>query len=320
MFVPSPPLLWAILCLFGVLAAGTVIRILWLRGQPESKTLSHFKSVRSWWALASVLTVASMLGHTGVLALLAIAGLLSLRELLQLIGWKRLGKATVCVVFFFPALYYTLLLCGYQEQIRAPTPIAIVLVLGAFRAWLGLVEDFIRITAAMIWGELLFVYCLSHAYLLLDLPGLPEPWAGNLGWFLYLVLLTESNDIAQAIIGRQFGRTKIVPITSPNKSLEGLLGGILITTLLAIAISPWLTSFMQNSWKTGVLLAAVSGILIAMFGFLGDINKSGMKRDIGVKDSGTLIPGQGGMMDRIDSLTFSAPIFYYFVRITFQMD
>ena len=92
------------------------------------------------------------------------------------------------------------------------------------------------------------------------------------------------------------------------------------TTVLAVFLAPWLTSWMQNSWRSGVFLAAFSGILIAIFGFLGDINKSGMKRDVGIKDSGTLIPGQGGMMDRVDSLTFSAPVFYYFVKAVLLMN
>jgi phosphatidate cytidylyltransferase len=260
------------------------------------------------------------MGHIGVLTLVAIAGILSLREFLQIIGWQRVGRATAGIIFVFAALFYMSLIFGFAEQTMAAAPIAIVVLIGAFRAWLGLVEDFIRVTAALIWGVLLFVYCLSHAYTLLELPGLPEPWTGKLGWFLYLILLTEINDIGQALIGRKFGRTKIAPVTSPNKSVEGLVGGTMTTMALAMLLAPLLTSFMQNSWQTGILLSGLSGILISTFGFLGDINKSGMKRDVGIKDSGTLIPGQGGMMDRIDSLTFSAPVFYYFVKAVLLMN
>ena len=320
MFNPSQHLSWAIASLFGILSLGTLTRFWMLRGSVDAKAKSHFDSVRSWWALAIVLSFAVLLGNVGVIALIAIAGALSLWELQQIIGWKRVGKITTCIVFGLTAVYYASLLCGYAEKTQVIAPVAIVLVLGAARAWLGLVEDFIRVTAAMIWGVLLFVYCLSHSYFLLVLPGLPEPWVGNMGWFLYLVLLTESNDIAQAIIGRKWGRTKITPVTSPNKSLEGLTGGILATTVLAVLLAPWLTCLMQNSMWTGMLLAAFSGVLIAIFGFLGDINKSGIKRDVGIKDSGMLIPGQGGMMDRVDSLTFSAPVFYYFVKAVLLMN
>ncbi len=320
MFIPSQHMIWAIACLFGMLGVGTCFRVWILRGHSDAKTQSHLASLRSWWALAIVLSVAMLLEKFGVLALLAVVGTLSLGEFLRILGWKRVGKATTCVVFGLAAIYYVSLLLGYADQMQVIAPVAFVLVLGAFRAWLGLVEDFIAVTAATIWGMFLFVYCLSHVFFLLTLPSLPEPWVGNLGWILYLVLLTETNDIAQALIGRQLGRTKIAPVTSPNKSLEGLVGGILVTTVLAVLLAPWLTSLMQNSWGTDAFLAAFSGALIAVFGFLGDINKSGIKRDVGIKDSGTLIPGQGGMMDRVDSLTFSAPVFYYFVKAVLLMN
>ena len=318
MFIPSQHMTWAIACLFGLLGLGSCYRLWMLRGRSDAKTQSHLNSLRSWWVLVIALSAAMLLEKFGVIALLAVVGTLSLWEFLRIIGWKRIGKATACVVFGLAAVFYLSLQFGYAEQTQVIAPVAIVLVLGAFRAGLGLVEDYIAVTAATIWGLLLFVYCLSHAYFLLALPGLPEPWVGNFGWVLYLVLLTESNDIAQALVGRQLGRTKIAPITSPNKSLEGLVAGILVTTLLAVLLAPWLTSFMQYAW--GMLLAASSGGLIALFGFLGDINKSGMKRDVGIKDSGTLIPGQGGMMDRVDSLTFTAPVFYCFVKAVLLMN
>jgi phosphatidate cytidylyltransferase len=311
---------WAIACLFGLLGLGTCYRLWMLRGRTDAKTQSHLKSLRSWWALAIVLSFAMLLGNFGVIMLLAVVGALSLWEFLRILEWKRVGKATTCAVFGLAAFYYVSLLFGYAEHTQVIAPVAIVLVLGALRAYLGLVEDFIEVTAATIWGVLLFVYCLSHTYLLLTLPGLPEPWVGNLGWILYLVLLTETNDIAQALVGRQWGRTKIAPVTSPNKSLEGLIGGISVTMLLAVLLAPWLTSLMRNDEWEGAFLAACSGALIAIFGFLGDINKSGIKRDVGIKDSGTLIPGQGGIMDRVDSLTFSAPVFYYFVKAVLLMN
>ena len=138
---------------------------------------------------------------------------------------------------------------------------------------------------------------------------------GAVGWFLYLVLLTEGNDIAQALIGRAIGKTKIIPYTSPNKSLEGLLGGIVTTVGLAVALAPWLTTWTFRAGWTGIGVAMLSGLLISIFGFLGGTNMSGIKRDAGVKDGSMLLPGQGGMMDRIDSLTFTAPAFYGFVLL-----
>ena len=315
MLVPSTPLLWTIACLFAVLTVGTIVRIAMLGGVVNSSAQSHLNSSKTWWALAASLAIASILGEAGVVVLLAIAGILSLREYLQLVGWRTVGSPTAVIVFASVPIYYAIALYGYDQVLLSTAPLAFLLVLGALRAWLGLIEDFIRTTAAMILGLMLFVYCLSHAYFLVTLPASTQPWVGNVGWFLYLVILTETNDIAQALVGRRIGKTKITPRISPNKSLEGLLGGIVITVTLAVLLAPSLTTLMhEQSRAAGIVLAMLAGLLIALSGFLGDINKSGIKRDVGVKDSGTILPGQGGMMDRIDSLTFSAPVFYYFVR------
>ena len=314
MFFPSFRYLWVLAGLFAILTLGTSVRLAMLRGFADEKSQSHRNSVRTWWLLAVLLTIALLFGTIGVAGLLAVAGLLSLQEYLRIIGWNQVGRPTAIVIFSIVPVYYSLLLLGYAESTRSIAPAAVLIVVGATRVSLGLVQDFIRTTAALIWGVLLFVYCLSHAFLLLTLPGLPEPWVGHLGWFLYLVLLTETNDIAQAIIGRALGRNKLWPRVSPNKSLEGLLGAMIVTTLLAVLLAPWLTTFMQRSMSTGIVLAVLSGLLISTFGFLGDLNKSGIKRDIGIKDSGKLLPGQGGMIDRVDSLTFAAPVFFFFVQ------
>ncbi len=132
-----------------------------------------------------------------------------------------------------------------------------------------------------------------------------RPIAGSAGLVLYLVLLTELNDITQYIWGKSCGRHPVTPTVSPNKTWEGLLGGILTTTGLAIAIVPWLTPF-------DFIHALGIGLIIGCAGFIGDVTISALKRDLGVKDSGTLIPGHGGILDRIDSLTYTAPLFFHF--------
>ena len=315
MNLAKSPLLIAIACLFLVLTLGTLVRIVSLRGGSDEKAKSNLNSLKSWWELAAALAIALILDRTGVAILLAIAGILSLREYQRLVGTSKIGALTMSLVFAIVPLYYLLAWLGHVDGLRAWGPIFIVLAIGALRASMGLTDDYVRTTAGMTWGLLLFVYCLSHAYFLFELPISTVPWVGNAGWFLYLILLTEVNDIAQALVGRRFGKTKLTPRISPNKSLEGLLGGLVVTMMLAILIAPWLTTLMHDrSWVVGGLFALLTATLISLCGFLGDINKSGIKRDVGVKDSGTLLPGQGGMMDRIDSLTFSAPVFYYFVR------
>jgi phosphatidate cytidylyltransferase len=123
---------------------------------------------------------------------------------------------------------------------------------------------------------------------------------------LFLVLLTELNDIFQYLWGKSFGHLKIAPHVSPKKTWAGLFGGVGTTTLLAAVVGPWLT-FMD--WQH----ALVAGLIIGIAGFAGDLSISAIKRDLGVKDSGTALPGHGGILDRIDSLTYTAPLFFHYV-------
>jgi phosphatidate cytidylyltransferase len=155
------------------------------------------------------------------------------------------------------------------------------------------------------------------------IPGTSSGPLGPAGWFLFLVILREANDIFQAIVGRLFGahkRHRITPVISPNKTWEGFFGGMLVVVILAPLIAPWLTTLDQQAgpfsipeslwpWVAPVLAA----ILVSLAGFFGDINMSAIKRDAGVKDSSNLLPGMGGVIDRVDSLTVTAPVFLYFV-------
>jgi len=126
----------------------------------------------------------------------------------------------------------------------------------------------------------------------------------GLSLVIFLIVITELNDVFQYISGKFFGKTPIVPKISPNKTLEGLLGGILLSICLSNILGSLLFDFYN--WKLFILI----GFLLSVFGFLGDILMSYFKRIANVKDTGTLIPGHGGLLDRIDSLTFNAGLFY----------
>lgn len=149
------------------------------------------------------------------------------------------------------------------------------------------------------------VFALSHAAWLLMLP--TTNIQGGALLVLFLLALTESNDIAQYLWGKSCGRRKVVPKVSPGKTLEGLMGGVITIMIASLIIGPLLTPL-------NTLQALLAGLLIGISGFCGDVVMSAIKRDIGVKDSGKLLPGHGGLLDRIDSLIFTAPVFFYFIR------
>jgi phosphatidate cytidylyltransferase len=176
---------------------------------------------------------------------------------------------------------------------------------------------FLETAGTMFIGLMLIVFLLSHAVLLFSLDDWRILPAGGAGLFLYLVILTELNDITQALWGRMLGRHKITPRVSPNKTWEGFLLGAGTTVAAGLALAPYLTPFVDWTLYIGEMSAAyapalAASLLIAVGGFFGDLTVSAVKREVGVKDTGDMLPGQGGILDRIDSLIFTAPLYFYF--------
>ena len=127
------------------------------------------------------------------------------------------------------------------------------------------------------------------------------------GYVLYLVFAVELNDISAFTFGKLFGRTKLRSEVSPNKTLEGSLGAVAVSMTL-----PWLMHFSFPHFGTTDLL--LTGVIVGVGGQLGDLTISFIKRDLGVKDMGVVIPGHGGILDRVDSLIFVAPLFFHMIR------
>lgn len=128
-------------------------------------------------------------------------------------------------------------------------------------------------------------------------------WMG-LQLLAYIIVLTELNDVFQYLMGKFFGKRKIVPRISPNKTVVGCIGGIGVTIILSNILGYLLLPFGD------FICFSLLGLLFGVLGFFGDVLFSFLKRRTGVKDTGTLIPGHGGLLDRIDSLLFNAPVFY----------
>lgn len=126
----------------------------------------------------------------------------------------------------------------------------------------------------------------------------------------FVLIVTWLADTGGYVFGRAFGRHRLAPVLSPNKTMEGFLGGILFSLTGAAICQIWFFSFV--SLPQSLFL----GFLLAVCGTLGDLTESAIKRSVQVKDSGTLIPGHGGVLDRIDSLLLSAPGFYYYAVLT----
>ena len=194
------------------------------------------------------------------------------------------------------------------EDVNIFIPVYVFLLLPMRMVPIGETKGFLRAASTIQWALMTTVFSISHIPYLLNLPPRTGPHGTISGEMLmfYLLLLTQANDVAQYLWGKSFGRHPVAPTVSPNKTIEGVIGALVTTTVLAVLLAPWLTPLAP-------LHALCIGVLIGLFGFIGDVVMSCVKRDIGVKDSGTWLPGHGGILDRLDSLTYTAPLFFHFI-------
>ncbi len=292
------PLQWTLGGIYGTLTFAGVTTNLIGRARPAWNIREVALRIRTWWAMTIVFTVALLTGPAVSVALFGVVSFLALREFHRLVGTsvgiaRRLSYATVPVAYGLVAAGYGV--AGWVTPIIVAT--AIVPMATAIS---GQSTGFVSTVSKVAIGLLLAVWAPMHAVLLLSAPNATA--AGGAGLLVFLVLVTEVGDVAQFLTGKAFGRRPVAPEVSPNKTRGVLIGGIAVAALLAFGIGPLLTPLSPSS-------AAGVGALIAGFGFAGDLVVSAIKRDSGVKDTGTLLPGHGGVLDRIDSLIATAPLF-----------
>ena len=317
-------IVWVLVGVAGTLLVGSILRIVSLlrRTVPRSEFRSRIGSLATWWVLYSLLVLVAVLGSGTAVALFACVSLVGLREFERLAGGRIAVASLWWTAYLAVPVHYLFVYLERFGPFWTFIPVWVFFILLARLAIMGQTVGFLETAGIVFVGLMLIVFLFSHAVLLLALPDEVNPTAGPIGLFLYLILMTEGNDIAQALWGRRFGRRRIAPAVSPNKTWEGFLLGTATTIALGFILAGFLTPFRDRPFRIGraywhgpFLPTLAAGALIAVGGFLGDITMSAVKREVGVKDSGTLLPGQGGILDRIDSLTFTAPVFFYFVYV-----
>jgi len=264
---------------------------------------------RAWWKMCAIFALTLLIGRIGSLVLFALLSLLALREYITLVPTRRGDHRTLLWSFFIitPLQYYLIEIAWYGF-FAIMIPVFAFVFVPTRIAMSGDTEHFLERAAKIQFGLMICAFCLSHApaLLILEIPG----FAGrNAQLLLYLVLVDQMSDVLQYVWGKLAGKHKIAPSVSPNKTWEGFLGGVATATLLGAALW-WATPFTP-------LQAAGMSLVITLLGFAGGLVMSAIKRDAGVKDFGAVIEGHGGILDRIDSLCFAAPIFFHLVRYFF---
>jgi phosphatidate cytidylyltransferase len=248
----------------------------WMRRRFPSPAVENLNArIRAWWVMIVAGGVALALGRYAVIVLFALISWFALREF---VSSDRAGRPGWLYFAAVPAQFMAVAY-GWELVVLLLVP----LVGFAFGKQRRL-------------GLLLCVYGLSFVAAL-----------DRGEWMLYLVLVVQASDVLQYLWGRMIGRHAVAPNISPSKTVEGLVGGVATATAIGTCLH-YLTPF--GPWG-----AMVVSFLIASTGFLSGLLLSAIKRQREIKDWGTAIAGHGGVLDRVDSLCLSAPLFYWVVRV-----
>lgn len=301
-----PVVAWALAGAFALLALATAVAALLPRLHPERNYVELKLRIRTWWLIAIGFFMAVSFNRTVSVVALALVSFVAFKEFLSLVPTRRADCKVLLWAYLVIPLQYFWAWIGWYGMFIVFIPVYVLLLLPARMVLTGETHGFLRSAAIVQWGLMTTVFGLSHLAFLLALPQPVDARYDGVSLLFCVVFLTEFNDVAQYVWGKCIGRRKVVPTVSPNKTCEGLLGGVATTTLLGWLAAPWLTPLRGYE-------AAAAGLLIGVAGFVGDIVMSAIKRDVGVKDSGAVLPGHGGVLDRLDSLTFTAPLFFHYV-------
>ncbi|MCI0366621.1 MAG: phosphatidate cytidylyltransferase [Phycisphaerales bacterium] len=304
LFYPHPVTLMIEIVL-AILILATVIVILLPRFTSRAPMAELRARVKSWWIMVVLTVLAIAIDQRISLVFFAVLSFLSLKEFFTLVHLRIVDRRAILLAYLAIPIQYWWIHIEWYDLFLIFVPVYMFLIIPFRLVIAGETQRFMTSAGKLHWGLMAFVFGLSHLSYLLKM-NLATPFeAGSRGLLIYVVFLAEFNDVLQYLFGKTLGRHKMTPTISPNKTWEGFLGGLVCTSALAVVLR-FLTPM---DW----LHALAAGFLIATIGPIGGMIISAIKRDVGVKDSGALIPGHGGILDRIDSLCFSVPIFFHFI-------
>lgn len=293
---------------FLVLILASSITWLLRRKHGDTGTISNLRArVNAWWVMIIILLAAFAFGQSSTVILFLLVSFAALREFLTLVYRHRSDyyAMVVCFYILLPVQYF-FVYDGWYGMFSIFIPVYGFLLLPIVASLAGDTRHFLARAAKTQWAAMIAIFCVSHvpALMFLQLDGFAKE--NNILLLIYLIGVVQMSDVLQYIWGKLVGKRKIMPALSPSKTVAGTVGGIASAVILAILMKP-ITPF--NAWQ-----AALVGFAICLAGFLGGLVMSAIKRDQGVKDWGNMLQGHGGMLDRVDSICFAAPVYFHILR------
>jgi phosphatidate cytidylyltransferase len=280
-----------------------VIAVLALSAAASVFVPSIRERTKTWVVIALLVGGAMLAGRLAVIALFAVISFMALREYISLVPTRREDRPALLLAYAVVPVAYLLIAGDFYGITLVLVPVYSFLLMPAVMVLNGRTTGYLSAAGVLHWGIVITVYNLGFAAFFMNVPEGEAP-AGGAGLLFFLLVVTGMNDVFQFVAGKAIGGPKILPTISPNKTWAGFLGGVVGTAVLVTFLLP---AFMPLPPVAAALLA----VLLPIAGFAGDVTMSAVKRDLGVKDTGKLLPGHGGILDRLDSLTFTAPITFH---------
>lgn len=267
--------------------------------------------IKAWWMMVALFVIAFWFGKAVTIVLFALTSFYCLREFLSITPTRPEDHRPVVAAFYlFIPLQYWLIATDWQSLFSIAIPVWAFLLLPILSVMKGETSEFLLRSARIQWALMLTVFCISHAPALLMLD-IPEFEGQNFLLLFFLIAIVQLSDVLQYVFGKLFGKHKVAPRVSPAKTWEGLIGGGLTASAVGAALW-WITPFSP-------LQAGGMAMAIVLAGFCGGLVLSAVKRSLGAKDWGTMIDGHGGALDRMDSVSFAAPIFFHLTNYFFVL-
>jgi len=304
-FLPNNNILLVVGIIFLILTVASLLIFILKKSYPRKNFDELQARTKSWWIMAGVFIFATIFNTNISYFAIAFLSFVAFRELYSLLNFRDVDRRSILWAYVAIPIQYYLAFIGWYGAFIIFIPVVMFLLLPFRFVLKGETKGIIKSIVTLQWILMLTVFGLSHMAYFLSLPELPGFKAGGRGLLLFVVFMTEINDVLQFTWGKLLGKHKIIPKVSPNKTWEGFLGGIICTTIIGY--------FLRFLTPLGTWQVIVVSLLIALAGFIGDVVMSSIKRDIGVKDTGATIPGHGGILDRIDSLAYTVPTFFHLV-------
>jgi len=262
--------------------------------------------IRMWWYIVGGFFMALVLDRRFSVVALGLVSFVAFKEFITLAPTRRADSKVLLWAYLAIPIQYFWAGSGVYGMFSVFIPVYVFLLLPMRMVLIGETHGFLRAAGVIHWGLMTTVFCVSHLAFMLALPDLPGLKNSGVSLLFYLIALTQLNDTTQYLVNKRFGRHAVLATVRPGLSVEGMLAGTGLTTLAAAALAPWFTPF---NWPQAV----AAGLIIGLFGFIGFVATAAVERDLGVREPGHFLPGHGGLLERLDSLMFTAPLFFHFV-------